>query len=443
MTRFFKKVTFPVMERYSHTCIQRHLDFIKTTQWWSAEDLEKLQLKKLRAMIIHSYENVPYYHRLFRENNLQPDDIKCKLDLKKIPVLSKDIIRKNQNDLLAQNISSSKIMKTYSSGSTGEPFSYFLDLNSYSAGWAQTFRCWGWGGYEIGDHYVKISLNPRTSAHKKMQDLLLKTKYVYALQLNEETILEEIEKIRKFRPKIIRGYASHLYAIAKLMEKSDIEYSGASITTTGDMLFPHYRDAIERQFNCRVFDAYGGEGTPVSFECEEHRGYHISDEDVIVEFLREGSEVSTGETGNITFTNLNNYAMPFIRYEINDLGKPSDEKCSCGRCLSMMEQIEGRDSDIIITPRGDIFVVHFFTIFFEYIEGVDQFQVIQEEKNKILIKLKKNEHFNDSDYYLIKERLQEKMGDDMEIIIDVVDEIPLSGRSGKRRFVISKVPLKL
>jgi phenylacetate-CoA ligase len=249
--------------------------------------------------------------------------------------------------------------------------------------------------------------------------------------------------IKKFNPIIIRGYASYMYSISKMMENMGIEYSGATIATTGDMLYPHYRESIEQQFHCKIFDGYGGEGTAVAFECEEHEGYHICDEDVIVEFLSEEESVSPGQLGRIVFTNLENYAMPFIRYDIGDIGTYSDESCSCGRGLSVLKSIEGRDSDLIITPGGDIIIVHFFTWLFEFIEGVDQFQIIQERIDHLAVKIVKNLQFTDNDLNYIKNEIHKRVGSDVKIEINFVNEIPLSGRSGKRRFVISNVPLSL
>jgi len=108
-----------------------------------------------------------------------------------------------------------------------------------------------------------------------------------------------------------------------------------------------------------------------------------------------------------------------------------------------VKSIEGRDSDIIMTPAGDFIVVEFFVILFEYIQGVDQFQVIQERNDLLTIKIVKNQQFTERDLNHIKNEIQKKAGFDVEIKIEIVNEIPLSGRSGKRRFVISKVPLSL
>jgi len=439
----FRSVIFPALERYSGTNIQQRLAGLRKSQWWSKAQIEELQTKKLKALVRHSYDNVPYYHRTFSQIGITPDDIKTKNDLRKIPVLTKDDIRKNLPDLLAKNIRKSERIELHSSGTTGEPMKYYIDKESYSADWAHTFRCWEWAGYHLGDPYVKFSLNARNSHLKNIQDKMLKCLYIYATGITEHSIEREIEIIRRFNPIIIRDYASHMYTMAKLMEKSNIQYRGAVVATTGDMLYPHYRELIENQFHCKIFDGYGGESTPISFECEEHDGYHICDEDVIVEFLADFENVTSGELGRIVFTNLNNYAMPFIRYEIGDIGKYSDESCPCGRGLQLMKSIEGRDSEIIMTPTGDFVVAQFFTILFKYINGVDQFQVTQERIDHLDVKIVKNLFFTDSDMNHIKNELQKRMGSDVKIEINFVNEIPLFGRSGKWRSVISKVPLSL
>ena len=439
----FRSLVFPALEWYSGTTIHQHLAGLNKSQWWSKDQIEELQNKKLRTLIRHAYDNVPYYHRIFSQRGITPESIKTKDDLEKIPVLTKDDIRKNLPDLIAGNIRTSDMIESHSSGSTGEPLKYYIDKRSYSAGWAQTFRCWSWAGFQLGDPYVKISLNPRTSMVKKIQDRLLQTKYVYAMGITDTTIAQEMEKIREFNPKIIRNYASHMYTMAKLMEKNDIQYQGATVTTTGSMLFPQYRKVIEKQFDCKVFDAYGGESTAVSFECEEHNGYHISDEDVIVEFLKEGEHVIPDERGRIVFTNLDNFAMPVIRYDIKDIGTYSDEPCPCGRGLSLMTSVEGRDSDIIMTPSGDFIVVEFFVILFEYMAGVDQFQVIQDSIDHLTIKIIKNEQFTDNELQHIRNEIRKRAGPDVRLTIEFVHDIPLYGREGKRRLVLSNVPLKI
>ena len=438
----FRNVVFPAMELYSQTTIKKNLAFLNKSQWWTPEQLGELQNKKLRALVRHAYRNVPYYRRLFNENDIRPDDIKTINDIRKIPYLTKDLIRENLTDLLAQNISSSRYMKFHSSGSTGEPLNYYMDKEAYSQSWAQTFRCWGWGGYRLGDSYVKISLNPRTTITKKIQDRLMNCTYIHAFDINERTLKNQISKIKNSKAKIIRGYASSMYLSAKYLENvMNLDVTLDAIMTTGDMLFPHYRKLIESQFGCKVFDGYGCESTSIAFECEEHKHYHLCDENVIVEFLRKNELVSYGKLGEIVFTSLNNYVMPLLRYRTNDMGTPLAGTCQCNRGLSLMKSIEGRDTDIVVTPNGNLLIVHFFTWLFEYISGVSQFQVIQNSIDEISVKILKNDRFTDEDLNHIKKVIGNGVGDGVTINIEFVDFIPLT-KSGKRRFVISKVPVE-
>jgi phenylacetate-CoA ligase len=161
-------------------------------------------------------------------------------------------------------------------------------------------------------------------------------------------------------------------------------------------------------------------------------------ENLVVEFIKQNEHVSAGELGEIVLTDLTNYGMPFIRYKIEDAGKPSDDTCSCGCGLPLMQSIEGRVPDMIITPGGKVLIVHFFTGLFEHIEGVDQFQILQEKTDELIVRLVKNSKFSDTDEVRIIREVQGYAGEEMEIVMEFVEEIPVS-RSGKRRFVISKV----
>ena len=336
----------------------------------------------------------------------------------------------------------SRFIEAHSSGSTGEPLKYYIDKLSYSSGWAQTFRCWGWAGYKLGDPYVKISLNPRTKLRKKIQDLLFNCTYIYSSGINERNILRYLSKMKN--ASIIRSYASSAFMLAKMIEDIGIDDNQIprpkAVATTGETLFKHWRRKIEEIFACEILDGYGGESTPVAFECPEHEGYHICAESVIVEILKNEEPALPGEMGEVVITNLDNWVMPFIRYKLNDVATLAEDLCSCGRGLTMLESIQGRDTDIVITPNGSFLVVHFFTILFEYIEGVDQFQVIQNKIDKLSIKIVKNKKFTNSDLEYIISEIKKHAGEEMDVDIEFVSSIPPT-RSGKRRFVISKVPI--
>jgi phenylacetate-CoA ligase len=262
-----------------------------------------------------------------------------------------------------------------------------------------------------------------------------------AFQINEKNIQNISRQIKQSNPVILRGYPSSVYLLAMLMEKADIrDLSVKAVMTTGDTLLPEYRNSIERVFNCKVFDAYGGEGTAVAFECEEHHGLHISEEGAVVEYLNSNGEPCKGEFGELCITNLTNYGMPFIRYNIQDIGKQSDDICPCGRGLSVLKSIEGRSTDIIITPGKRLLSIHFFSTFLKNFCGILQYQIIQEKLDQLVINIVKDDSYKDDNTADIISECKKRIGEDIQINVEFVKEIPLL-KSGKRRFVISKIPL--
>ena len=207
-----------------------------------------------------------------------------------------------------------------------------------------------------------------------------------------------------------------------------------------ETLFDFMRELIERQFDCKVFDHYGGgEVHSVAFECEQHSGYHITAENMIIEFIKaDNTPAKPGEEGELVITDLNNYATPFIRYNIEDVGVPSDKMCKCCRGLPMMSSLEGRSSEIIELPNGRFVFIGYWVVLFETVAGIDQFQVVQESPTILLVKIVKNSKFTSNDVTHIIENIRKLGGDKLELELKFVDSIPPS-KSGKRRFVVSRV----
>ena len=434
-------LVLPLSDLFLGRSISKHLRFLQESQWWSAQELKEYQNEKLRALIKHAYTNVPYYHNLFNENKLTPEDIKTTDDLTKLPLLTKEIIRKNfPHNIAAKNIPTKQMMLLGSSGSTGEPLQYYTTKDAYSFNVACALRGWSWTGFRLGDKYVKISQNPRQGLINKIQDKIHRCEYVHSQSLTPENITDIVQTIRKSKAKLIRGYPSTLYVLSGYIKQKGIDdIKPTAVTTTGEILFPNMRKLIESQFHCRVFDAYSGEAGANISECETHETYHASAEYAFTELINdEGQKIQTEGRGEVVSTNLWNYAFPFIRYNVKDVAVLENRKCSCARGLPVLAKIEGRDSDILITPSGKRLIVHYFTGYFEWVDTVKQFQVTQKTTNRITLKLVPNDKFNNEAKSKIYNDISRYIGNDVRLEIEIVDDIPLT-RSGKRRFVISEL----
>jgi phenylacetate-CoA ligase len=233
----------------------------------------------------------------------------------------------------------------------------------------------------------------------------------------------------------------------------DYDVSGINprlIFTQGETVTPHCRYVAKKLFNSELFETYGSvEFGQLAFECNEHAGLHLITDIAYVEFIsKDGEHVSPGETGEIIVTGLCNTAMPLIRYKIGDMGVPSAEDCSCGRKWPMVKSIEGRLNDFLVLPSGKklswLYILRHILYnkqFQRNIFNISQYQVIQEDKDKLILRVVKKEKLDTRVLESIKNNMEKyfsNIGEKIEVTIEIVKEIPLEG-TGKRRLFISKL----
>ena len=439
-----ENIILPLSDIALGNSIKKHLDFLQESQWWSEGDLKEYQNEKLRALIKHAYENVAYYNELFKKLKLKPNDIKNTDDLAKLPILTKEEIRENfkNGKIIAKNIPEKELILTGSSGSTGEPLQYYITKDAESFSKACNIRGWYWMGYRLGERYVKLSQNPRKGI-KRIQDKVNNCYYLFAQQLTNENFKVITEAIIKAKPLFIRGYPDPMLFLAKYIRDNNVILPPiTAINTTGNILFPETKALIEKVFHAPVFDSYSCEGGANAFECDTHNCYHLSMEYAVTEIISESHESDLGERGRVITTDLHNYAVPFIRYDSQDYVVKSSKQCTCGRKLLTIDKIEGRDSDILITPKGKYLIVHNFTGYFEWIDSVEQFQIRQDKIDEFNILLKVNEKYTKEEENKIYKYWKDYINEDVKIEINVVKDIPLT-KSGKRRFLIRNKDIKL
>jgi phenylacetate-CoA ligase len=260
--------------------------------------------------------------------------------------------------------------------------------------------------------------------------------------MNDAKYDNYINIIYSYKPKFIYGYPSSIYLLADYCRSHKINrIHFDAVFSTAEVLLPNYRTAIENQFQCEVSDEYGSyDGGGQALECQAHQGFHISVEKVILEILDEnGQRLHPGKSGRIIVTDLHNYAMPFVRYEVGDIGLLNDKPCLCGRGLPILKSLEGRTTDIIKLSNGISIAGPAITLIFKDCP-VKQYQLIQESKDKLLVKVVKDNNYSESDTDYILKLLRHHAGKDIKIEIEFCEYIPVEHNS-KYKYVISKIPL--
>jgi len=445
---FARRVFLPIDDIFSGTTVSRQLDFFEKSQWWKPEDLQVYQNTKLKSLIHHAYTHVPYYRDVFRCLALSPSDIKTKEDLVKLPVVTKEEIRKSPERFIAQNIPPASLIPAATSGSSGKVFGYFINKNVVSTTRSLALRGWGFSGYRVGDKIATLAgsalLSENMPFYKKIRFKFSHNLPLSDYNLTDERMKEYLQQIQKFNPKYLRGYPSSLELLAEYALNHGIDaINPAGIMTTAETLTKSQRELLSAAFHCEVFDQFGcSDGGAMDYECDQHRGYHISVERSVHEFLDDtGYPVSSGENGHIILTDLCNYAMPFIRYDAGDLGVPTDRVCPCGRGLPLLESITGRTAEQIVLPDGKYLPGLILTDIFEHSSvaaAVLDYQIVQERVDKIVINIVRSDQYSPAISDEIQNYFRGQLGKDIEIQFSFLHEIPRTD-ANKRRIVICKV----
>ena len=439
MRRVWSKVMpFP----YSHGLqFAKFYKWLMKTQWLPPEELEEIRNERLKIIVKHAYENVPYYRRIFEERSLKPKNIQLKEDLKLLPILTKDDVRKHFNELIAKDFTKYKPVLSHTSGSTGIPMKFYLDKNNLILEHVFVSRHWAWMGCSPKEKQAVLrGAVPKSKGYFLINgnNLILSS-----FSLDFRTLNNYINAIVEFKPRLIRGYPSSLHFFVRLLkEKNVFSIRPKAIQTSSETLFPQMREEIEDVFRCKVYDLYGnGEHVSMISECSEE-GFHINQEYGVIEFLNEkGYDAKHGELAEMACTGLNNFSMPLIRYKIGDVAVPTNKKCSCGRGLPLVEHLEGRIDDLIITPDGRTIPPAGMTLAFEFSENIKQCQLVQNKKDELVINIVKSDQYGEKDHKFMLNEVRKRIGNEMKITVSFVDAIPRTN-AGKLRFVVSKAKLE-
>ncbi|MCS6866627.1 MAG: phenylacetate--CoA ligase family protein [Gemmataceae bacterium] len=414
----------------------RHLRTLERTQFDPPEVIAARQLAAVQKQLWHAWNTVPYYRSAWTKAGVHPSDVRDLADLSAFPVLTKADIRRHHRDLLSAAYDRANCRRKTTSGSTGVPLTIYCDEAAIHWKAACTIRSDQWSGYRLGQRVAKVWGNPEYR-HFGLKGWLRnyffdRAIYLDTLQLTEQRITAFAHAIRRHRPGLLFGHAHSLYLLACALRKSrllDIRPNG--IIATAMILHDWQRRVIEEVFSCPVTNRYGCEEVSlIACECEEHNGLHINADSLYTEVTNDG---------RLLLTDFSNRAMPLIRYQVGDVVVPSARRCPCGRGLPLLERIEGRDADYVVTPRGQLVSgISLTENFANLIPGTAQVQIIQESLTQFRIRLVADDGFNEASRAKVAELVQRTLGEGVDHEVELVDAIPQEA-SGKYRFCISKV----
>lgn len=422
----------------------RYYHELQKQQYLSIDELENINWQKRKSLISYACNKVPYYKKRFKSIGLNPEDIVHPEDYCKVPLLTKDDIRENFDQMISEEAGPGTLRLSTTGGSTGEPLKIMFDkrVPLESLGW----RHRGWWGVPPGLNEASVI---RRTRERRIDNLVNNILWWPTVRVKLDASSMKIQDVEAFlkrfnrvRPKLIWGYVGAIDHVASFIEENSYNViPPKAIWVTSSPLSEVQRKRIEKSFRAPVYEQYGcGEVFSISAQCIRREALHIFYDARFIEFIDDsGCSQPVGNIGDIAITDLENYFFPIIRYVNGDMGRALPGKCPCGINLPIMDKVRGRRTDLIKLPNGTCLAEGVTTIFDNFPDAVKAFQVRQAGDYSIKLLYVPNPDADKLSEVLEKvyNKLLESTESQVPITLEAVGAIPHD--RGKLRYVISEL----
>jgi phenylacetate-CoA ligase len=424
----------------------KHLASLEQSQWLNRHELDALEIKALVELLVHAGSRVPYYRELFRQHRFDPRGVKSRADFAELPLLTREIVRERYDDLI-DPAHRGKNIKKGTSGSTGKPLKF--EYSKESECWRQAIkmRGYGWAGYRPGRktffYWAAVAAGP-PSLKIRLDRALKREAFFDSMKQDESARRAALHALRTMRPEIVVCYTQACAQFARWVTDNGLrDWDDLPVICAAEALLPADRAVLVKAFGPNIFESYGSRETMLmGAECEQHAGMHLSEENLLLELVRDGKPIGAGQSGEVVVTDLHNYGMPMIRYVNGDLATLSTtERCACGRGLRRLERVDGRRADTLLDAAGNAVPGIVFHVLFSDArkELVQQFQAVQSSKGDVVLKVVRGRDFAEDEFHHVTGRFSEYLRG-LPFKIEFHDSIAPHQRSGKHQTIIVEKP---
>ena len=438
-------------DKLTHRNIMKEYNKLKKTSNFDLQRIKQYQENKLKSILEYAVENVPFYRKTLKKYVSNLGKISPLSMLSELPILTKNMIKNNFDDLISDEYRNTKnIYFGYTGGSTGQPLKFGFNKEYKDVRLALIYYNFIWSGYKFGDSHAYLygsllDFKKDVSYRNKSQHFIMNSFIENAYHLNEKKLENFISQLKERNVKYLVGYASALFSLAKFITDRKIQIKDTiklkSIISTASYLYDDHRKIVEEVFGCKVFDRYGcREVGNIAHECNQHAGLHINWQNVIVEIFDDKKTYTSYDNfykrGILVITCLNNYGMPFIRYNLEDLGVFLDYRCECTNNSPLIKIEGGRICDQFYNINKEIISGHCFTRLVMSFMKINQIQFIQNSFTNFTVKIVKSTEDVQDEIDLIKYKIKELFGENTTIDFIFVNKIEKEA-SGKYRYTKS------
>jgi phenylacetate-CoA ligase len=430
---------------------------LRSRQWVTPAELEARLVERLQDLLGHAAAHVPYYGELFADAGFEPRTIRSTEDLARVPITTKAALRRRfPEGVTANNLPVRRRTYGVTSGSTGQPFEFFLDRGGADA-WTGSYLFFlEWAGTAFWHtevviasprHFYLVGKHVGPVAARARRWLLGRERvWLGGPDTTLETLRATIDRWARRRPYHLWAYASYAARLARelLDDGRPLVTRPRAVFAVAETLLASDRAAIERAFRAPVQSHYSCLEIPrIAQTCPDNPAVlHVNAERAVVRVVDEtGASVAPGELGRVVVTDLVNRVMPFINYELGDaarLGGP----CPCGRGRPTLEAIEGRTNETLVTRDGRAISAavlgQLLVTVGDGLPYVWEYQAVQESLGGVELRVVPTARYTRETGDTLRRQLETLLGPGTDVRVTTVDALERRP-SGKRLAIESRL----
>lgn len=426
--------------------VLEHLADLERLQWLAPADLRRVQTERATALVAHVARHVPHYRDAFAAAGVAAESVRSLDDLRRLPILEKDVMRANVRRLVSE-VASVRLDPRKTSGSTGVPVPILKSRDAYARIRAIWYRYARWYGIDIGDRQGRFLGHPvswKGVLREDVQDFILNKFRLDPVYLTPDRMRAYWRKILRRPVVYLYGYPSAMVAFAQFLESEGEDPKRAGIRTlvcTGETLYPFQQEILARAYGVPVVNEYGcTESGVLAFPCPEAGRMHLSADNVLLEFLVGDRAAKPGEAGEVVLTDLWSPDAPLVRYRLGDVAVPhGDAPCPCGRGLPTIERVEGRTSQMIRLDDGREVHSEVFAYISDAMGEIDRaieaFRVRRTGPRAFTVQLVAKTRLAEGTTARLREIVARVLGADVVLAVEQVQELARDP-SGKLRYFV-------
>jgi phenylacetate-CoA ligase len=426
----------------------------RTIPFRPIERIEQLQRYRLRAIIRHAYDTVPFYRQAMNERGLRPSDFRTVADLSKLPLIDGVTLRTNTEAFLSTRCGDDSRQGFYSAGSSSgiirliywDNTSILRKLACHERDRVVLNNLLGSGSRDPKVYIIPSeSTGIKLRAYWREYTLLPLSRSQHQTLSPDQPLDVVAERINDIRPQVVFSYGSYAEHFFRFLADRQMRVAVPRVWVSGgDMLSPRGRELIENRFGCPTYSTYQSTETGrLGFECERRQGFHLNIDLCSVRLIDEdGRTVEPGEVGEVVISNLHNRATVLLNYRLDDWGVMAREPCTCGRSLPVLQRLEGRTSEMLHLADGrSISGLTLEAYCDPELTTTIQLQIVQPRSGQIRWRIVP---FSNADRDTLRRSLLEKcrlvLGEDTQVDVEFVEKIRTTPQGKLLRVVCPSEP---